>query len=91
MAGGWAYAEVRLDTVPSMTAAIGLYREEGFEVVEGFGEPEAYYEAPNAETVLFGLAASGRCLDVTLLCGGASKQLLSLTIAGSYGPRRSIR
>ncbi|KAJ9649052.1 3'(2'),5'-bisphosphate nucleotidase [Coniosporium tulheliwenetii] len=39
------YTEMKLDTLPSMTAAIKLYSE------EGFGKTEAYYATPIAETV----------------------------------------
>ena len=41
------YAEMRLDTLPTMTGAIGLYRKHGFEPME------RYYETPIAETLFF--------------------------------------
>jgi ribosomal protein S18 acetylase RimI-like enzyme len=39
------YGEIRLDTLPTMHAAIGLYRSSGFEVIP------AYYDTPIAGTV----------------------------------------
>ncbi len=39
------YAEARLDTLPSMAAALALYRRLGFEAMD------AYYETPIAGTV----------------------------------------
>jgi len=39
------YGEMRLDTLPTMTAAIGLYRASGFETID------AYYETPIADTI----------------------------------------
>lgn len=39
------YREIRLDTLPSMTGALSLYRRAGFESVE------AYYHTPIAGTV----------------------------------------
>ena len=41
------YAEMLLDTLPTMTGAIKLYRAAGFE------EVPAYYETPIRETVFF--------------------------------------
>ncbi|WP_422038154.1 GNAT family N-acetyltransferase [Roseibium sp.] len=41
------YAEMLLDTLPTMTGAIKLYRAAGFE------EVPAYYETPIPETVFF--------------------------------------
>ena len=43
------YREIRLDTLPSMHAAIGMYREVGFR------EIEAYYDTPVVGTMFFGL------------------------------------
>ena len=42
------YTEMLLDTLPTMTGAIKLYRAAGFE------EIAAYYETPISETVFFG-------------------------------------
>ncbi len=39
------YREIRLDTLPSMTSALALYRQAGFEPAE------AYYDTPVAGTV----------------------------------------
>ena len=39
------YEEIKLDTLPDMDAAIGLYKRAGFE------ETEAYYDTPLAETI----------------------------------------
>ncbi|CAF0741615.1 unnamed protein product [Adineta steineri] len=39
------YDEIKLDTLPSMEAAIGLYKK------VGFVETEAYYDTPLAETI----------------------------------------
>ena len=39
------YREIRLDTLPSMTRAIGLYRKFGFEPMD------AYYETPVSGTI----------------------------------------
>jgi len=47
------YAEMLLDTLPSMTGAIKLYR------AAGFAEVPAYYDTPIAETVFFRLKLSG--------------------------------
>lgn len=41
------YCEMLLDTLPTMTGAIKLYRAAGFEKVD------AYYDTPIAETVFF--------------------------------------
>jgi len=41
------YTEMLLDTLPTMTGAIKLYRAAGFE------EVSAYYETPIRETVFF--------------------------------------
>jgi ribosomal protein S18 acetylase RimI-like enzyme len=43
------YREIRLDTLPSMHAAIGMYREVGFR------EIEAYYDTPVVGTIFLGL------------------------------------
>ncbi|KAG2421052.1 hypothetical protein HFD88_000668 [Aspergillus terreus] len=43
------YAEMRLDTLPSMAGAMALYRRVGFR------EVEAYYETPLEGTVFLGL------------------------------------
>ena len=39
------YEEIKLDTLPTMEAAIGLYKK------VGFVETEAYYDTPLAETI----------------------------------------
>jgi len=44
-----AYAEMRLDTLPTMLAALGLY------IRAGFREIPAYYPTPIAGTVFLGL------------------------------------
>jgi ribosomal protein S18 acetylase RimI-like enzyme len=41
------YHEIRLDTLPSMIAAISLYEKAGFTLTQ------AYYDTPIAETVFF--------------------------------------
>jgi ribosomal protein S18 acetylase RimI-like enzyme len=41
------YQEMLLDTLPSMTGAIKLYKAAGFEDID------AYYETPITETVFF--------------------------------------
>ena len=41
------YARIRLDTLPAMTAAIDLYRKNGFVQIE------AYYDTPLLETMFF--------------------------------------
>ena len=46
-AAGAGYSEMLLDTLPTMTGAIKLYRAAGFE------EVPAYYETPIRETVFF--------------------------------------
>ena len=52
------YKEIKLDTLPSMEAAIGLYKK------AGFVETEAYYDTPLAETIF--LACSlGNCNGLT--------------------------
>jgi ribosomal protein S18 acetylase RimI-like enzyme len=43
------YREIRLDTFPSMTAAIGLYKEAGFKVIP------PYYENPISGAVFMAL------------------------------------
>lgn len=43
------YREIRLDTLPTMHAAIKMYRDVGFR------EIESYYDTPIEETVFFGL------------------------------------
>ncbi len=43
------YGEMRLDTLPSMESAIGLYERAGFVRIP------AYYETPVADTVFMGL------------------------------------
>ncbi len=42
------YEEIRLDTLPSMTAAVALYREAGFAPID------PYYETPLAGTLFLG-------------------------------------
>lgn len=44
-----AYREMRLDTLPTMRAAIGMYKQAGFQ------EIAAYYPTPVAETLFLGL------------------------------------
>ena len=44
------YQEIRLDTLPSMAAAIALYRKAGFRAVA------PYYETPLAGTIFLGLS-----------------------------------
>ncbi len=44
------YREMRLDTLPSMTAALALYRQAGFEPID------AYYDTPIAGTVFLRLS-----------------------------------
>jgi GNAT superfamily N-acetyltransferase len=50
------YREMRLDTLPTLAAAIALYRDTGFEPIP------AYYDTPIAGTVFFRkvLAGAGR-------------------------------
>jgi ribosomal protein S18 acetylase RimI-like enzyme len=49
-----SYAEMKLDTLPSMTAAIALYRS------VGFMEIPAYYHNPIPDTVYLGLMLGAR-------------------------------
>jgi GNAT superfamily N-acetyltransferase len=49
------YKEIKLDTLPSMETAIGLYKK------AGFVETEAYYDTPLAETIF--LACSLKNFD----------------------------
>ncbi|PLN86640.1 putative GNAT family acetyltransferase [Aspergillus taichungensis] len=51
-ARGLGYREMRLDTLPMMAGAIGLYRR------AGFGEIAAYYETPLEGTLFLGLDMS---------------------------------
>jgi ribosomal protein S18 acetylase RimI-like enzyme len=44
------YREMRLDTLPDMAEAVGIYRRAGFEPIA------PYYKNPIAETVYFGLS-----------------------------------
>jgi ribosomal protein S18 acetylase RimI-like enzyme len=48
-ARGMGYCEIRLDTLPTMTAAQGLYAS------LGFGKIESYYATPVEGTVFMGL------------------------------------
>jgi len=50
------YDEMLLDTLPTMTGAIGLYKAAGFE------EIPAYYETPIEETVFFSKKLAGAVL-----------------------------
>ncbi|WP_420414621.1 GNAT family N-acetyltransferase [Roseibium sp.] len=47
LAGNAGYTDMKLDTLPTMTGAIKLYEQSGFE------EIPAYYETPIRETVFF--------------------------------------
>ncbi|HYD67680.1 GNAT family N-acetyltransferase [Azospirillum sp.] len=47
------YREMRLDTLPSMTAALALYREAGFVTIE------RYYDTPVAGTIFLGRRLAG--------------------------------
>jgi ribosomal protein S18 acetylase RimI-like enzyme len=53
VAGRIGYREMRLDTLPSMTAALGLYRK------AGFLEIPAYYETPVKGTVFLARRLAG--------------------------------
>jgi ribosomal protein S18 acetylase RimI-like enzyme len=58
-AGEAGYSEMLLDTLPTMTGAIRLYRAAGFE------EVPAYYDTPIEETVFFRKKLADACLADT--------------------------
>jgi len=53
-AGGLGYREIRLDTLPTMTAAIAMYRQAGFVPVA------PYYDTAPAGTIFLGRALTPR-------------------------------